>query len=156
MKKYRKLTKTELENLKDEFIEFLSVQTITGEEWKTIKEEEPEKADEIIAWFSEVMYEQWMRRVNFAVKVDPKSITAFRFTASNMVLISIQSTNGNIDLTQTPLAQIDNEALKSMEVYTSTKKYTKSREEEIFDLVEKGCLPDDGKYFKTLIQILPD
>ncbi|MCX2744222.1 DUF6495 family protein [Mangrovivirga sp. M17] len=156
MKKYRVLTKTELEKLKDEFIEFLSVQTITAEDWKKIKEEEPDKADEIIAWFSEVMYEQWMRKIHFAVKFDPQSITAFRFSASNMVLVSLNTESDKINFTEMPLSDLSKEDIKKLKVFTSTKNYEKSREEEIFQLIEKGCVPDEGNYFKTLLQLLPN
>ena len=39
--KFRVLTSKELEPLKDDFIKFLSANTITGEDWNKIKIEKP-------------------------------------------------------------------------------------------------------------------
>ena len=40
--KYSRLTKEQFEELHQEFINFLATQSITADEWKNIKAEEPE------------------------------------------------------------------------------------------------------------------
>ena len=49
--KYRILSKEELEPLKDDFIKFLSANTITGEDWVKIKAEKPEEANTLWVCF---------------------------------------------------------------------------------------------------------
>ncbi len=44
--KYKRLTKEQLEELHEEFINFLATQSITAEEWATLKKEKPEVAEE--------------------------------------------------------------------------------------------------------------
>ena len=44
--KYARLTKEQLEEMHQEFINFLATQSITAEEWEQIKKEKPEAAEE--------------------------------------------------------------------------------------------------------------
>ena len=46
--KYARLTKEQLDSLQQEFINFLATQTITANEWNTIKKEKPEVAEQEI------------------------------------------------------------------------------------------------------------
>ena len=41
--KYSRLTKEQFEEMHEEFINFLATQSITGEEWETIKKDKPEE-----------------------------------------------------------------------------------------------------------------
>ena len=53
--KYRRLTKEQLEELHPEFINFLATQSITAEEWDTLKKKKPEVAEEEIVEVIEVV-----------------------------------------------------------------------------------------------------
>ena len=55
--KYTRLTKEQLEELHQEFINFLATQSITGEEWKQIKEKQPEFAEQELDIFSDLIWE---------------------------------------------------------------------------------------------------
>ena len=50
--KYRILSSKELEPLKDDFIRFLSANTVTGEDWAKIKSNKPNEALKLIEIFS--------------------------------------------------------------------------------------------------------
>ena len=51
--KYRELTTLELKELEKEFIDYLIVNGITADDWVKIKEEQQEKAEDIITLFSD-------------------------------------------------------------------------------------------------------
>ena len=55
--KYTRLTKEQFEELNQEFINFLATQSITAEEWKEIKEQKPEVAEEELDVFSDLVWE---------------------------------------------------------------------------------------------------
>ena len=56
--KYRVLSTKELEPLKDDFIKFLSANTITGEDWAKIKSSKPNQALKLIEVFSDIVWEK--------------------------------------------------------------------------------------------------
>ena len=56
--KYRVLNTKELEPLKDDFIKFLSANTITGEDWAKIKSTKPSQAHKLIELFSDIVWEK--------------------------------------------------------------------------------------------------
>ena len=81
--KYRRLTKEQLEELHPEFINFLATQSITAEEWDTLKKEKPEVAEEEIDVFSDLYqffqcFLQFFRFPSFRKNLDfdfePKSL----------------------------------------------------------------------------------
>ena len=55
--KYNRLTKEQLEELQPEFVNFLATQSITGEEWKNLKEDKPEVAEDEVDVFSDLIWE---------------------------------------------------------------------------------------------------
>mgnify|MGYP001465575203 CR=1 FL=1 len=52
--KYRILSNKELEPLKDDFIKFLSANTVTGEDWAKIKSNKPNEALKLVEIFSDI------------------------------------------------------------------------------------------------------
>ena len=47
------------ENLKEDFVDFLVVNGIDAEEWTKLKSNNPDKAQHIIAQFSDVVFERF-------------------------------------------------------------------------------------------------
>ncbi|GIR12148.1 MAG: hypothetical protein CM15mP23_07230 [Cryomorphaceae bacterium] len=56
--KYRILSSKELEPLKDDFIKFLSANTVTGEDWAKIKSNKPNEALKLVEIFSDIVWEK--------------------------------------------------------------------------------------------------
>ena len=66
--KYRILSKEELEPLKDDFIKFLSANTITGEDWVKIKAEKPKEANKLLGMFCDLfpnMFSNYLADIRF-------------------------------------------------------------------------------------------
>lgn len=55
--KYTRLSKEQIEELHQEFINFLATQSITAEEWKDIKTNKPEVAEQELDVFSDLVWE---------------------------------------------------------------------------------------------------
>ena len=72
--KYTRLTKEQLEELNQEFINFLATQSITAEEWKEIKEQKPEVAEEELDIFSDLVWEGVLSKVEYLENI---SATAY-------------------------------------------------------------------------------
>ncbi len=132
MKKYRILTLEELDLLKKDFIEFLVVNGITGEDWEEIKLINPENRDKVVELFSEVVFTKILLQTNFLELKTDKVASAIQCNKENMVMITLES------------------AKEHSEIYSTDKTYQKSREEEIYALMQKGFLRSDGKLYKEL------
>ncbi len=148
--KYRRLTKEELEELKPEFIQFLSANGIDAPMWEDIKSKSPEEAEEKIELFSDVVFQKSLENIKF---LDLKSSTNFKlfyFAPKQAHLISIKS--NELDLLK--IKKLTQQDLDKIEVYNAKKDYAKSREEEIFELMEQGCSISNGELFKQFAPLL--
>lgn len=147
--KYRALTTDELSELENEFIEYLVVNGITAEDWKKLKTETPKKAEDILTLFSDVVFESILRKVDFLEKRMTNELMIFQCLKDRMVLVGI--TSSATDFTdQKQLEKAVENPPGNAEVYTTEKPYHKTREMEVFQMLESGCMITDGKLFKVL------
>ena len=72
--KYKCLTADELQNLEKEFINFLASAQITGSDWEKMKKDEVEKVEELIAVFSDLVYEKVLSKIKFLEYRDTKTL----------------------------------------------------------------------------------
>ncbi len=149
--KYRELTSEELKELEKEFVDYLIVNGITADDWVKLKEDDKEKANDIITLFSDVVFEGVMRKVQFLEFVSASEIRTFQCLEQKMVLVGMTTDNPNHDFTDKDfIAQASSQPPQGIKVYTSEKAYNQSREAELFDMIQNGCYISDGKLFKVL------
>ncbi len=149
--KYRSLTQEELTEFEKEFIDFLVVNGITADEWVKIKSDDVEKANTIIDKFSDVIFEGTMRKVEFLEFISEKSIKCFQCLEKEIVLVGVDATaESDINF----LKDLPSADFEHLEVYTTSKRYQKQREVELFDLIKNGAKISDGTRFKQLCLLL--
>lgn len=155
--KYRRLTKEELEPLEKEFIDFLVVNGITADEWASFQQDSPEKCDQVIDQFSEVVFSGIMRHVRYLELRTPTSVKTFHCLPQEIVLVGMDAPDGSTVnfMDRDFIAQAAQEAPAGLKVYTTTKPYAKEREVELFEMTQKGCTISDGRLFKALCLSLP-
>lgn len=144
--KYRVLTKDELVELEEDFKHFLIANGIYDDEWVKINKEDEKKAVELVELFSDVVLDKALKNIKFLEHITHQGINAFFFTDNEVILIGITSTNKKIDFTKDTLDKFKNE----LNIFRTTKPYFKSREEEVFDLLETGSSIIDEERFKKL------
>ena len=156
MSKYRTLSITELEVFEKEFISFLVVNGIEANSWEAIKTDTPQKANKIIEQFSEVIFESIFRKNMFVDFISPKSIKCFQFLADSVQLIGLDAAkDSTVDFIKAETISkciIANE--KDLKVYQSSKAYVKSREEEMYNMVQSGANLSKGELFKQIALLL--
>jgi len=130
--KYTRLNVEELHELEKEFINFLVVNGITADDWVAIKENEPVNADEIINQFSDVVWEGVLRGVQYLKKAEKDTVFYFKADKEDIQLIRI--------------VKLDSKA----EQHMASKKYSKVRELELFEMIQNGCTISDGKEYQVL------
>lgn len=149
MPKYKLLNFKELQSLEKEFIDFLVVNGITGDDWVKLKEEDPEKATKMTESFSDVVWESILRKTMYLEHYSMRSIKCFQCLVDKIVLVGMDSET--TDLTATDFNSLTPEHYpEDVKVYTTEKPYAKVREQELFDMLNWGCQRSDGSLFKSI------
>ena len=63
--KYSRLTKDQFIELHTEFIDFLSSNSITHEDWKILKENNDDKTEGILDLFSDIVWKKVLEKTKF-------------------------------------------------------------------------------------------
>jgi hypothetical protein len=158
--KFRVLTTEELAPLKDDFIKFLSANTITGEDWDSIKKDKPEEAETLLAMFCDIVWEKSLEKINFLEHRDEKYLKVFRCGKEKieMVGFSVKAKNAPSLLEQSTFEKLGSGALKFSDLlaeFYASEKETKDLVMEKFKMMEEGCVPCEEAYFygiKSLVK----
>jgi len=155
--KYERLTKEQFEELHQEFINFLATQSITAEEWKDIKKNKPEVAEEELDIFSDLVWEGVLKKVEYLEHISEQHMFLFHFEENDIQLIKIQVKNPSIDITtKEGYAWLQEHFLEdSVDIHQATKPLSDDRNKDIFALIKQGANITKGdlfNYFDNLIQ----
>ena len=159
--KYRRLTQDELQELEPEFVRFLASNQITAADWQKLKEESPEKVKSVIELFSDIVFDKVIRKVKYLDHIEPRVIRTFHCKEDHILMFGVQvEGKTELDFSQNtdPQALLMQMQLSGaqLKLFQAEKGYKESREEELFRMMENGCLISrDGKLFKTLSSMAP-
>lgn len=128
--KYERISKDELVKLEKEFVDFLVVNGISADDWVSMKENEPLVADQIINQFSDVVWESILRSTKYLDKIENSISYFFKCDLEVIHLILVDKSTKNQK--------------------TTSKKYSKIRELEMFEMILSGCVISDGKNYNQL------
>lgn len=155
--KYARLTKEQLEEMHQEFINFLATQSITADEWEQIKKEKPETAEEELDIFSDLVWEGVLNKVEYLEHFSPNQIFLFRITTATIELIAVKVENEAIDITTREGYQWLQTNLMddTVNIYTSTKAISDDRNKDVFALIKQGANITKGElyaYFQKMME----
>ncbi|MEK6155668.1 DUF6495 family protein [Flavobacteriaceae bacterium 3-367] len=154
--KYARLTKQQLEELQAEFINFLATQSITAEEWNTLKKEKPQVAEEELDVFSDLIWEGVLTKVTFLENISAQHMHLFHLTEKEMKLISIKVMNPDIDLgTEQGFTWFKNNYQSDfVEYLTASKAYTDDKNLDKFTLIQQGAVITKGELYQWFDNII--
>lgn len=156
--KYKRLTKEQLEELQPEFVNFLATQSITGEEWKNLKEEKPAVAEDEVDVFSDLIWEGVLAKVRYLENISAQHMHFFYCEEKEMKLISVKVMNPEIDLATTEGFNWFKKNWQSdfVEYLTASKAYTEDQNLDKFKLIEQGAAITKGdlyRWFETMVKV---
>tara|TARA_E500000331_G_C16966809_1_gene587488 strand:- start:84 stop:563 length:480 start_codon:yes stop_codon:yes gene_type:complete len=154
--KYARLTKEQLEEMHQEFINFLATQSITGEEWDKIKKEQPKVAEDEMDLFSDLVWEGVLNKVEYLEHFSPNQVFLFYISEVSINLIAIKVENESVDITTREGYQwLQTNLMNEMvNIYTSSKVLSEDRNKDIFALIKQGANITKGElyaYFKNIV-----
>ena len=148
--KYTRLTKEQFEELNQEFINFLATQSITADEWKEIKEQKPEVAEEELDVFSDLVWEGVLSKVEYLENIAPQHMYLFSVDGSQLRLIGLKIKTEGIDLTtKEGFAWLrENLISDEVELFNADKTIETDKNIKIFELIKQGSTITKGELFK--------
>jgi len=155
--KFRRLRKPELEEVKGQFIKFLSLNGIDAGSWQKMKEQEPDRADGFILRFSQIVFAGVIEKIEYLVHRRPNDLRTYKTGAGKIEMRGILLDGpSSIDFTTADLppqemfARLKAEGV-SPKIYSAERVYgSMGRDQDIFLIMEEGALIDDGELFETL------
>jgi len=155
MIKYRRLQKEELETLEEDFIKFLSANSIPASDWEKLKNESPDRVDDLLDVFSNTVLEKVYSKASHLIIVNPNKVLAFYMGADSASLIGVEFNDNTLDLLKNN--KLDSVFSSEVEfsshdpkLFTLEKKYSKPKAEEVYFLVNQGAELVDKKWFEFL------
>ena len=154
--KYARLTKEQFAELEEEFINFLATQSITAEEWRSLKAEKPEVAEEELDIFSDLVWEGVLSKVNYLENISEQHMHLFHCAEKEMNLISVKVLNPDIDLeTKEGFGWFrKNWQSDFVEYLTASKAYSEDRNLDKFELIQKGAVITKGDLYQWFDEII--
>ena len=120
-RRFRNLTREELEGLELEFARFLAYQGMPATEWARVSSEEPARVEELIAAFSTVFWETTTSRLTYLERHDGGDTWYFKFGETGAQVL-----------------RIDPEGTR----FQGSKSYAEeARGHEVFLILEQGATP---------------
>ena len=154
--KYRQLSKEQFETLHKEFAQFLATQQIDVNEWKNLKANKPVMVEEELNLFSDVVWDDALTKTKYLEHFSMQSINLFKCEEKSIFRIVVTINKTDFDFFKEKDYQwfIDNTNNEAIEFLKGAKKYTKERNQELFDLIEKGSVISDGKLYESVFKLI--
>ena len=154
--KYARLTKEQFEELHQEFINFLATQSITAEEWQTIKTEKPDVAEQELDVFSDLVWEGVLTAAKYLEHIAPQNIHLFALNEDHMHLIGIKIEKEDVDVT-TPegFNWLRNNLMdENVEFAQANKEYTEDKNLDKFALIQQGSVITKGELYEYMNNLI--
>ena len=159
--KYRRLTIEELKELELEFVRFLAANTVTSEDWLSIKTTKPERADQLIDVFSDIVFEKIISKITHLEHRSAQDLKIFECSEDKIKLIGVKVVGVEaVDFTKQQtgaemLQTFKNIPQGSIKMYSAEKAYKDNdRSKELFDMVQNGCLISKGELYETITEMV--
>jgi hypothetical protein len=154
--KYRRLTREQLEELHQEFINFLATQSISAAEWAQLKEEKPRVAEEELDVFSDLVWEGVLTKVEYLENIAAGQMHLFHLAEKEMKLISVKVMNPDADLTTAQGFAWFRKNWQSdfVEYLVASKAYTEDKNLDKFRLIEQGAVITRGELYRWFDELI--
>ena len=128
---------------------------VMNEEWRQINAETPDKAQDLVELFSDVVFGKVVEKVEYLIHRAPQDLKVFHFGDEQMTMVGLKLLNPAVNLREEPYLEdlglaIHDAGADNIKLIRGRKGYQKSREEEAFILLEQGCEITTAELFDRL------
>ncbi|MBI1837857.1 MAG: hypothetical protein HYR91_11400 [Flavobacteriia bacterium] len=149
--KFRMLTKEEMEIFDEDFKHFMITNGVTNEEWLEWNNSDTDKAIQLVQVFSDTVLQKVYEKIQFIEFRSEDSCIVFQCLKDKIELISINKKGGNVNLaTPESIHEALSKETAQLTYFKSEKKYSKTREEEIHEMITQGCFNSTQDFWDAL------
>lgn len=156
MLKFRSLTPQELSELETEFKHFLVVNELYDEEWRELAAKQPEKAQDFIDLFANIVLEKVYNQLPGLLQIGTDFITVFDFRNETWHFYHFQWATTEIQTEITPENWLDliQQSWPVLTLKKGSKKSSEHKAQEVFALICKGATPLHVQILQDFLQLL--
>ncbi len=149
--RFRLLNESELEELSEEFIQFLVVQGIDDDLWRQINREDKAKAEEIVKIFSDAVWTKVYSKVSYLRYLSSDVFSLFKIENEKMELIMIKKRGTEADFQNIQdVYKTLNKGANHVEIFRSSREFGDKILDEIHKLSNQGCLISDKETWESM------
>lgn len=158
--KYRLLTEEEQDHLKQDFIHYLASNSITGEDWDTIKANKPQEAQKHFAIFSDMVMDGALQNIQYIELKKEDSIQLMQCFSDKAVIIQLDiapemdfsfSKKENLEAIANGSIGLDS---LNPTIFSSSLNYPKERNLFIFSMLNQGYQPVSKEYWENFAKLI--
>ena len=147
--KYRQLTKEQFESLHKEFAQFLATQKIDIDEWNKMKSQNSALVEDELNLFSDLVWDDVLNKVKYLEHFSETSVNLFKCEKEAVYRIVV-TIDKEIDLFSEEGYKwlLENPKNVAVDYLKGSKAYIIEKNQEIFDLIEKGSQIASGELYE--------
>ena len=151
--RFRRLNSEELFALETEFKQFLIVHEQYDEEWRVLAENNPDKAEQFIELFSDLILLKVYNQVSFLVHFSEGMVSFFDMRNNPLKAYQIKCPTHLSLKNEIELQLLLNTHFDELQFYLGEKQLMKEKADEVFDLIMKGSEVCEDIYFQKYTQL---
>lgn len=145
--RFRRLSSDELFSLETEFKQFLVVHELYDDEWRLLANKHPEKAEQFIEQFSDLILGKVYNQVSFLVHFSSTMVSFFDMRNNPLKAYHIKCSDDLSLQNEDDLQQVLRDQFNQLHFYRGEKQLVKEKADEVFDLIIKGSESCEEGYF---------
>lgn len=151
---FRLLSRDEMDAFDEDFKHYLIVNGVSNEAWVEMNKNNPEKAQQIVEIYSDIVFQKIYEKVKFLEFRSKNQLLVFSCEKEQIHLIGLGSDDENVDFTdEKKINQSIQQSFAKIKHFKQSKKYTKKREIELFEMAEKGCIVSTQAFWDKIKQL---
>jgi len=157
--RYHRLSKSDLEEMRDEFVTFLAAQSIRAGDWESMKTEDPEKAEELLDQFSDMVIHRALENISALKLISEDEIFVFLFeeNEAKVIQLRIDAESGYLLTDPETIQKLAKGELSLSDLKPVLEKGKKTlsgnREMEMYLLMRQGAEPCTAKFYEDFIRL---
>jgi len=154
---YRRLTKGEFDSMVKEFTVFLASYKIDKTEWDKLKSEDSERAEKMLDIFSDMIFEKVLSEAKYLERISETEMHLYFFQEKIAQMIGIKIIGeSELNFLDRNLSEVFLSLLndKKLEFWKGTKEHQKLKEQEMFDIMQKGAVLSKGDLYQSMLKLV--
>lgn len=154
--KFSLLTKEQFEALHQDFAKYLAAQQIDAKDWEAIKTNKPQKAQEALELFSDLVWTDVLSKTKYIEHTSPNELNLFNCGPLAMHRLVVKVAKSGFDFYKDADYQwfLKHPNDKTVSYFQAQKKYDQARAMAIFELIKKGGVISQGELYRSLLKQL--